>query len=121
MSAAILNGLIAKGIVETYVVEMARLVPSSDEPAPMPSLSPLSVHQQRAFEEVGEVWQTRDVCLLHGVTSSGKTEVYIHLINEQLKQGRQVLYLVSEIALTQQMTDRLRNVFGGRLGIYLYA
>ena len=118
MSAAILNGLIAKGIVETYVVEMARLVPSSDEPAPMPSLSPLSVHQQRAFEEVGEVWQTRDVCLLHGVTSSGKTEVYIHLINEQLKQGRQVLYLVPEIALTQQMTDRLRNVFGGRLGIY---
>lgn len=118
MSAAILNGLIAKGIVETYVVEMARLVPSSDEPAPMPSLSPLSVHQQRAFEEVGEVWQTRDVCLLHGVTSSGKTEVYIHLINEQLKQGRQVLYLVPEIALTQQMTDRLRNVFGGRLGVY---
>ena len=118
MSAAILNGLIAKGIVETYVVETDRLAITSEEPVGSPCLAPLSAHQQRAFEEVGNAWQTRDVCLLHGVTSSGKTEVYIHLINEQLKQGKQVLYLVPEIALTQQMTDRLRNVFGGRLGVY---
>ena len=118
MSAAILNGLIAKGIVETYVVETDRLATTSEELMGSPRLAPLSAHQQRAFEEVGNAWQTRDVCLLHGVTSSGKTEVYIHLINEQLKQGKQVLYLVPEIALTQQMTDRLRNVFGGRLGVY---
>lgn len=118
MSAAVLNGLVAKGIVENYVVETARLVPSSGEQMPTACLSPLSVHQGRAFDEIGTVWQTRDVCLLHGVTSSGKTEVYIHLINEQLKQGKQVLYLVPEIALTQQMTDRLRRVFGERLGVY---
>ena len=118
MSAAVLNGLIAKGIVETYVVETDRLASASQDMGDEPRLAPLSAHQQRAFEEVGSAWQTRDVCLLHGVTSSGKTEVYIHLINEQLKQGRQVLYLVPEIALTQQMTDRLRNVFGGRLGVY---
>ena len=118
MSAAILNGLIAKGIVETYVVETDRLATTSEEPMGSPRLAPLSAHQQRALEEVGNAWQTRDVCLLHGVTSSGKTEVYIHLINEQLKLGKQVLYLVPEIALTQQMTDRLRNVFGGRLGVY---
>lgn len=118
MSAAVLNGLIAKGIVETYVVETDRLASASQDMGDEPRLAPLSAHQQRAFEEVGSAWQTRDVCLLHGVTSSGKTEVYIHLINEQLKQGRQVLYLVPEIALTQQMTNRLRNVFGGRLGVY---
>ena len=58
------------------------------------------------------------MCLLHGVTSSGKTEVYIHLINEQLRQGRQALFLVPEIALTQQMTERLRRAFGPRLGVY---
>lgn len=115
-AASVLNALIAKGIVETYVVEIARLAVGNDEPV-LP-LAPLSSHQQRAFEEVALAWQSHDVCLLHGVTSSGKTEVYIHLINEQLKRGRQVLYLVPEIALTQQITDRLRRVFGPRLGVY---
>lgn len=116
MAAAILNALIAKGIVETYMVEIGRLSPAVTDAAPQ--LTPLSPQQQTAFEQIRGIWQKQDVCLLHGVTSSGKTEVYIHLINEQLKQGRQVLYLVPEIALTQQMTNRLRRIFGARLGVY---
>lgn len=116
MAAAILNALIAKGIVETYMVEIGRLSPAVTDAAPQ--LTPLSPQQQTAFEQIRGIWQKQDVCLLHGVTSSGKTEVYIHLINEQLRQGRQVLYLVPEIALTQQMTDRLRRIFGTRLGVY---
>lgn len=116
MTSAVLNALIAKGIVEVYKVEVGRLVDeavSSDV-----SLSPLSAHQQNAFDEINLAWRSHDACLLHGVTSSGKTEVYLHLINEQLRMGKQVLYLVPEIALTQQMADRLRRAFGARLGVY---
>lgn len=116
MSATVLNALIERGFVETYVVETGRLDVSSACAAP--SLSSLSAHQQAAYESIHKEWQSHDVCLLHGVTSSGKTEVYIHLINEQLRQGRQVLYLLPEIALTRQMTERLRCAFGARLGVY---
>ena len=116
MSATVLNALIERGFVETYVVETGRMDVSSACAAP--SLSSLSAHQQAAYESIHKEWQSHDVCLLHGVTSSGKTEVYIHLINEQLRQGRQVLYLLPEIALTRQMTERLRRAFGARLGVY---
>ena len=116
MAAAVLNGLIAKGIVETYIVEVGRL--ACTEGTGDAVLSPLSEQQQRAFDEIKEDWKVHDVCLLHGVTSSGKTEVYIHLIKEQLEQGRQALFLLPEIALTQQMTERLRSAFGNRLGVY---
>lgn len=116
MSASVLNALIERGFVETYVVETGRLDISVECAAP--SLSSLSAHQQAAYVSIHREWQSRDVCLLHGVTSSGKTEVYIHLINEQLRQGRQVLCLLPEIALTRQMTERLRRAFGTRLGIY---
>ena len=116
-TAAILNGLVDKGFAEVYAVEVSRLGNGGDTDK-APCLSPLSAHQQRAFNEINTAWDNHDVCLLHGVTSSGKTEVYTHLIGEQLKQGRQVLYLVPEIALTQQMTERLRRVFGARLGVY---
>lgn len=116
MAAAVLNGLIAKGIIETYIVEVGRL--NDIVEANEISMSPLSEHQQRAFDVIKESWTTHDVCLLHGVTSSGKTEVYIHLIKEQLEKGRQALFLLPEIALTQQMTERLRRAFGSRLGVY---
>ena len=116
MAAAVLNGLIAKGIVETYIVEVGRL--NDDAESGETLILPLSEHQQRAFDEIKEGWTTHDVCLLHGVTSSGKTEVYIHLIKEQLEKGRQALFLLPEIALTQQMTERLRRAFGSRLGVY---
>ena len=116
MTSAVLSGLVSKGIVETYIVEVGRLDMPDDTSTF--NLSPLSAHQQRAFEEISKTWEEHDVCLLHGVTSSGKTEVYIHLINGQLKRGRQALFLLPEIALTQQMTERLRRAFGTRLGVY---
>jgi primosomal protein N' (replication factor Y) len=70
------------------------------------------------MNEIKESFGSKNVCLLHGVTSSGKTEVYIHLINDVLRRGRQVLYLLPEIALTAQITERLRAAFGSRLGVY---
>lgn len=82
------------------------------------SLSDLSAAQQRAYEEILRSWETHDITLLHGVTSSGKTEIYIHLIQQTLQQGKQVLYLLPEIALTTQITDRLQRVFGSSMGVY---
>lgn len=78
----------------------------------------LSPAQTAALAAIHEVWATKSVCLLHGVTSSGKTEIYIQLIAEALARGEQVLYLLPEIVLTSQLTDRLRAVFGERLGVY---
>ncbi len=74
--------------------------------------------QQTSFCEINKQWETKDVVLLHGITSCGKTEIYIKLIEAELRKGKQVLYLVPEIALTTQLTDRLQAVFGERLGIY---
>jgi primosomal protein N' (replication factor Y) len=79
---------------------------------------PLNAAQQTAFASIHDVFREKDVCLLHGVTSSGKTEIYIHLITEALETGRQVLYLLPEIALTTQITARLKRIFGERIGIY---
>ena len=78
----------------------------------------LSVHQQEAYSQILDSWKSHDITLLHGVTSSGKTEVYIHLIRKELEEGKQVLYLLPEIALTTQITDRLRHVFGNQMGVY---
>ncbi len=81
-------------------------------------LQPLSETQEGAKNGILQHFGERDVCLLHGVTSSGKTEVYIHLINEVIGRGGQVLYLLPEIVLTAQLVDRLKRVFGERLGVY---
>lgn len=78
----------------------------------------LSEAQTKALAEIKTQWEQHPTCLLHGVTSSGKTEIYMHLIAEAIGQGRQVLYLLPEIVLTSQLTDRLRAVFGDRLGVY---
>lgn len=78
----------------------------------------LNAQQERALGEIRQSFETHNTTLLHGVTSSGKTEVYIHLIQEAIDKGQQVLYLVPEIALTTQLTERLRRVFGDRLGVY---
>ena len=113
---AVFSGLVEKGILEVYRQEVGRLnATGNGETFPMKSLNE---HQQRAYDRIIENFQTRNVCLLHGVTSSGKTEIYIHLIEETLRQGKQVLYLLPEIALTTQITERLQRVFGSRLGIY---
>lgn len=82
------------------------------------SLAELSEKQSIALSEIQKVFDEKDVCLLHGVTSSGKTELYIHLIHKMLQQGKQVLYLLPEIALTSQIINRLQNVFGNSVGIY---
>lgn len=115
VSPAILNGLVEKKIFEIYHCEIGRLNVPADETV---GLNPLNEHQLRAYKEITEVFRDKSVCLLHGVTSSGKTEVYIHLIEETVRQGKQVLYLLPEIALTAQITTRLKRVFGARLGIY---
>ena len=81
-------------------------------------LSPLSPAQQKAFDEIETLFLDKNVTLLHGVTSSGKTEIYIHLIDKCLQQGKQVLYLLPEIALTTQITERLRCIFGDKMGVY---
>lgn len=112
---AVFNGLVDKGVFEVYQQEVGRLETVSQ--ALMP-LNELNVHQQRAFDEIRVSFREKNVCLLHGVTSSGKTEIYIHLIDEAVRQGKQVLYLLPEIALTTQITERLKRVFGSRLGIY---
>lgn len=79
---------------------------------------PLTEAQQQAYAEIVDSWRERDITLLQGVTSSGKTEIYIHLIRRAIQQGKQVLYLLPEIALTTQITERLRRVFGQRMGVY---
>ena len=81
-------------------------------------VSMLNPVQQQAYDAIQESWQTKSITLLHGVTSSGKTEIYIHLILQCIREGKQVLYLLPEIALTTQITERLRKVFGDRLGVY---
>lgn len=114
-SAAALNGLIEKGILHLYQYETGRL---NKEFADTVSFNPLNDFQQRAYDGIVSSFAEKNVCLLHGVTSSGKTEIYIHLIEETIKSGKQVLYLLPEIALTAQITERLQRVFGSRLGIY---
>lgn len=115
-SLSTINALVKRGILETYSREVGRL---NNDVEPHPdNIKRLSEAQQEAYNAVLFSFLKKDVTLLHGVTSSGKTEIYIHLIQRELDAGRQVLYLLPEIALTVQMMDRLRRVFGNRLGIY---
>lgn len=112
----VLNSLVKRGILETYSKEVGRLnISGTYNPNNIKRLSPA---QTTAYASVVESMSSKAVTLLHGVTSSGKTEIYIHLIQREIEQGRQVLYLLPEIALTVQIMERLKNVFGDRLGIY---
>ena len=114
-STAAFTSLVEKGIFETYQYEIGRL---RDSDLKLNDLHPLSEAQQNAYNAILGSFMEKNVCLFHGVTSSGKTEVYIHLIQKVLEAGKQALYLLPEIALTTQITERLRSVFGNRLGIY---
>ena len=114
-NSTIFNGLVDRGIFEVYYQEVGRL--DKSEVATMEG-NTLNPAQQEAFQGIMDSFRQKNVCLLHGVTSSGKTEIYIHLIQEALKAGKQVLYLLPEIALTTQITERLKRVFGKRLGVY---
>ncbi len=115
-TAAALNGLVDKKILHVYYHEVGRL--DGVEVAEQLRMNPLNPAQQSAFEQITQSFQSKNVCLLHGVTSSGKTEIYIHLIEEALRKGKQVLYLLPEIALTTQITERLKRAFGSKLGVY---
>ena len=115
VSAAVVNGLVEKRMLETYTAEVGRLI---REDRDLQALHTLSEAQEVAFRQILTTFHTKNVCLLHGVTASGKTEIYIHLIQQVLSVGKQVLYLLPEIALTTQITERLKRVFGDKLGIY---
>ena len=110
------TALIKRGLLEIYEQEVGRLN-HGGEPH-LDKIQPLSQIQQDAYNQIQFSFLKKSVTLLHGVTSSGKTEIYIHLIRQALEQKQQVLYLLPEIALTVQMMDRLQRVFGNRLGIY---
>ncbi|MDR1632917.1 MAG: primosomal protein N' [Dysgonamonadaceae bacterium] len=114
-TGSMLTGLIEKGILETYEKEISRLKTSTDE---VQVLNTLNAFQQKAYDEIVDSFREKDVCLLHGVTSAGKTEIYTHLIEKTLEQNRQVLFLLPEIALTTQITDRISKFYGGSLGVY---
>ena len=115
VSGAILRILIDKGIFLEEQRPISRLQQYIGETQSPHTLDP---QQSNALSAILQSWEKTPVTLLHGVTSSGKTEIYIHLINQVLQQGQQVLYLVPEIALTTQLTDRLRAVFGDQLVVY---
>ena len=115
-SAETLKQLEKRQILETYEVEVGRLNHGGDYRPDL--IKPLSEAQGTAYNSILMSMMKHNVTLLHGVTSSGKTEIYIHLIKRALEQKQQVLYLLPEIALTVQMMQRLQRVFGDRLGIY---
>lgn len=114
-SQAALDGLIGKGILLPEARPISRITEKDDFKEPIKELSEA---QAKTYKSVIENFGRKDIVLLHGVTSSGKTEIYIHLIEEQLKKGKQVLYMLPEIALTTQIILRLKRHFGKVTGVY---
>ncbi|WP_315082542.1 primosomal protein N' [Bacteroides heparinolyticus] len=112
----VFKALVERGVFEVYSREVGRLNTALTKP--LVPVNELNRHQQQALHDIQENFRTKNVCLLYGVTASGKTEIYIHLIEETIRRGKQVLYLLPEIALTTQITERLQRFFGSRLGIY---
>lgn len=115
-TAAVVKALIDRGILFTYELEIGRL--NTNGESHLDLIKPLSLAQQDAYNGILMQMMKKDVVLLHGVTSCGKTEIYIHLIRKAIEEHKQVLYLLPEIALTVQIMERLHRVFGDRLGIY---
>lgn len=115
VSNSSLNSLEKDGVFELKRREVSRLEGFRDE---IYNRKELSDDQQAALDQIKESFVEKDVTLLHGVTGSGKTEVYVELIQEQIEQGKQVLFLIPEIALTTQLIDRLSKYFGDKIGVY---
>ena len=114
-SSAQLKALVSKGIFETYKIKKDRIAYSGKEDS---AVKQLNTQQENALKEIKASYDSHEVCLLHGVTASGKTEVYVNLIKEYLAEGKQVLYLLPEIALTTQLVSRLQEFFGNQLSVY---
>ncbi len=114
-SSAIIKTLIDKKILDEYFIQTDRVIYSGEKPQ---ASKTLNEEQEFALKEITDNFRAKDVVLLHGVTSSGKTEVYVKLIEETLSQGQQVLYLLPEIALTTQLITRLQNYFGEKVAVY---
>jgi primosomal protein N' (replication factor Y) (superfamily II helicase) len=112
---ATLKALVTKNILKQSTRYISRI---AGPPAEQKGISELNAFQQEALDSIREQFKTKDVVLLDGITSGGKTEIYIHLIKEELKKGRQVLYLLPEIALTAQIIVRLKHIFGNNAGVY---
>ena len=119
-NASIFNELKKKGLLETYEQEISRLdiLPFGMNPDENQPPHPLSEMQNVAYRQICQSFKDHQVCLLHGVTSSGQTEIYIHLIKQVISQGRQALLMVPEIALTTQLCQRMRRVFGRDMLVY---
>lgn len=115
VSSAVLLSMIKSGIFSQYKHEITR---ESNTKRKTRNINPLNEAQNTAYNAICREFSSKNVTLLHGVTSSGKTEIYIHLIQEVIKSGKQALFLVPEIALTTQLANRLAAVFGDKLGIY---
>lgn len=114
-SSASMKALVTKKIFELYEEQTARVDFSKDQQDVTKELNP---HQQIAFEQIAQEFKSKEVCLLHGVTASGKTEIYCKLIEEVINKKKQILFLVPEIALTTQLIERLKLVFGSYLVVY---
>ncbi len=114
-STSIIKALIDKTVLEDYVIQTDRIHYTGGANA---ASKTLNVHQEQALSEIRTTFETQHTTLLHGVTSSGKTEIYVKLIETVLETGRQVLYLLPEIALTTQLVSRLQNYFGEKVALY---
>ncbi len=113
-SSSLINELVKKEILEVYQVEQGRL--HTEEASKKQKA--LTEHQEKAYHAIKDGFEEDKTVLLHGVTSSGKTEIYIKLIQEAIDRGKQVLYLLPEIALTTQIVQRLQAIFGEKIGVY---
>ena len=114
-TTAVIKALVDKAIFEEYYIQEDRV--SFDKNQKENNLQ-LSTAQQKAFDEISNAFEEKEVCLLHGVTSSGKTEIYIRLIESHIASGKQVLYLLPEIALTTQLVGRLTAHFGNQVAVF---
>lgn len=114
-TSSTLNALIKRGVLTSYEKEISRIDWSQTAQA---ELSPLTQEQQKAYLAIHASFKQKEVCLLHGVVSSGKTEIYLHMIQDAFESGKQVLYLLPEIAITTQITDRLARHFGEHMFVY---
>ncbi len=114
-SAATIKALIDKGILEEYYIQHDRVEFSGEASSEIKSLSE---PQTKAYQEIKTAFEVNDVVLLHGVTSSGKTEIYVRLIEEVIATGKQVLYMLPEIALTTQLITRLQKYFGEKISVF---